>query len=431
MGYLKILLPFALALMLSLNLDAQQTQKKFSKEMLDDPVSVGQQFERKFNLMTVSKFVTDSFLNFVLLENGYSKSRIINPSVWPPKEKKYKVVEIQVIYSQYPRNKDFWLTNYHRLLADRLKELFALDSSLNDKSIEWTMVLQTDCKSESEAEKMRHGIAIYYAPIVEDTFPPKPILFNSSDSINYSKGYVELKRFDKENIFAKERRESDSTAYKVLDRHKEWQNSLVVCDWTASMYAYSLYVSMWHCLNYKKSGIKYISLFNDGGNSPDFLKKTGKVDGVYFCHSNDIHHLVKLYKDVINNGNGGAEPENDVEAILRSIKHFPAAREVVLIADNSCIRDFTLLGKISKPVKVILVGARDGINSQYINLAYRTGGSIHTIEQDIEDLKGSENGTEIKLQGFDFIFDSGKNGYDYKSGKPEGIPDCSEFNKSK
>lgn len=413
---------------------AQATWEKFTDEYLNSPEKVGKQFERKFSSMTISKFQPDSFLNFVLLENGYSQSKIVNASNWPPKEKKYRVAEIQVIYSQYPKDKDFWLTNYHGLLADRLKELFILDPTLNDKRIEWTMVLQTDCNTEKQAEKLFHGFAIYYAPVIEDTIPPKPKVFTKADSVGYSKGYELVDDFVKEYVFAKDRRESDSTVHKVLGRHLDWKQALVVCDWTSSMYAYGAQAGQWHSLNYKRSGIAHFALFNDGGEKANRLKKTGKVNGVFYAESGNIKNLVLLYKKVIADGTGGDEPENDIEALLRAIRHFPKAKEIVLIADNSCIRDYCLVNQISKPIKVILCGAKKGINPQYINLAYRTGGSIHTIEEDIEDLrKNMGAGGDVKLEGFDFIFDAEKNGFVYKDDfkKPKEIVDCSEYDSLK
>lgn len=406
--------------------------QKFSQELLDDPAAVGKQFERKFNSMTISKFAPDSFLNCVLLENGYAKSKIINPTQWPPKEKKYRVVEIQSVYTQYPKDKDFWLTNYHRLLADRLKELFILDPTLNDRHIEWTMVLQTSCNSQQQAEKMFHGFAIYYAPIIEDTVPAKPRVFNKADSVNFSKGYEIVERFVHENVFAKERREADSTVYKVLQRHPDWKKTVIVCDWTSSMYAYGSQAALWHSLNYKRSGIKHFVLFNDGGNRSDLFKKNGVVNGVFFADADNIKRLVKLYKDVIIDGDGGDLPENDIEALLRSIRHYQDAKEIVLIADNSCIRDFCLITRVSKPVKVILCGAKNGINPQYINLAYRTGGSIHTIEDDIEDLrKNIGEGGDVKIENFEFSFSPEKNGFVYKAAAPAGIPDCTDFDSPK
>ena len=406
--------------------------QKFSQELLELPAANNKQLERKFNSMTISKFEPDSFLNCVLLENGYSKSKIINTGNWPPKEKKYKVVEIQSVYTQYPKDKDFWLTNYHGLLADRLKELFILDPTLNDKHIEWTMALQTDCYTEQQAQKMFHGFAIYYAPIYEDTIPEKPRVFTKTDSVTYSKNYSLVQQFVKDNIFAKERRETDSSVFNVLNRHPEWKKTLIVCDWTSSMYAYGSQAALWHSLNYKRSGIKYFTLFNDGGNRSDLFKKNGTVNGVFYADADNVKRLVKLYTDVIANGDGGDEPENDIEALLRAIRHYPDAKEIVLIADNSCIRDFCLVKRISKPIRIILCGTKNGINPQYINLAYRTGGSIHTIEDDIEDLrKNMGEGGDVKIEDFEFTFNLEKNGFILKTDKPNQIKDCTEYDNPK
>lgn len=406
--------------------------QKFKQELLDNPQAAGKQLERKFSSMTITKYELDTFAKSVLLENGYAKSKIINATQWPPKEKKYRVIEIQSIYTQYPKDQDFWLTNYHQLLADRLKELFTLDPTLNDKRIDWTMVLQTGCNTEAEAQKMFHGFAIYYQPIIEDTVSVQPRTFTKADSVNYSKGYENVTNFVHDNVFAKERRETDSAVFKVLDRHPEWKKALIVSDWTSSMYAYASQAALWHSLNYKRSGIQYISLFNDGGFKNDRSKKIGVTNGVFFTDADNLKRVVKLYKDVMMDGDGGDIPENDIEAILRSIRHYSDAKEVILIADNSCIRDFCMLNRITKPVRVILCGAQKGINPQYINLAYRTGGSIHTIEEDIDDLrKNVGEGSNVKLQNFEFEFDSDTNRFIYKSKKPEGIPDCSEYDNRK
>ena len=91
-------------------------------------------------------------------------------------------------------------------------------------------------------------------------------------------------------------------------------------------------------------------------------------------------------------GNGGDPEENDVEAILKGIQKYPDFKNLILIADNnSCMRDYCLVKDIKVPVKVVLCGTYSGINPQYINLAYKTKGSIHTIEDDISDFYNRTN----------------------------------------
>ena len=59
--------------------------------------------------------------------------------------------------------------------------------------------------------------------------------------------------------------------------------------------------------------------------------------------------------------------------------------DIVMIADNwSTPRDLNLLTKINKPIKIILCGTEYGVNSIYLDVAHQTGGSVHTIEQDIQ-----------------------------------------------
>jgi hypothetical protein len=61
------------------------------------------------------------------------------------------------------------------------------------------------------------------------------------------------------------------------------------------------------------------------------------------------------------------------------------------------------------PVRVILCGVYDGmeINTDYLNIAYKTKGSIHTIEQDITELINQTSGKKFNINGFDYIIKNG------------------------
>jgi hypothetical protein len=106
-------------------------------------------------------------------------------------------------------------------------------------------------------------------------------------------------------------------------------------------------------------------------------------------------------------GLGGEMPENDIEAILKSIEHYPDFGDLVLIADNSLIRDFDLWDQIKHPVRVILADADWTVNPQYINLAYLSGGSFHTGTGDWEFSSGFED--TLTISGMDFILDTDLN----------------------
>src|SRR3989339_215955 len=61
-----------------------------------------------------------------------------------------------------------------------------------------------------------------------------------------------------------------------------------------------------------------------------------------------------------------------------------------------------------KPVRVILCGAQTAVNIQYLDLALQTKGSIHTIEEDIEDLVKITEGKTIKIGKKSFRMSKGK-----------------------
>jgi hypothetical protein len=205
-----------------------------------------------------------------------------------------------------------------------------------------------------------------------------------------SSSKAELNMYEHEiDYFLMNYNESDDVVAKVLDRHSEWKNILVVNDWTGSMYGYGAQVLRWHLLNFKKSGIKSLTLFNDGDDKSTINKVIGETGGIYSEKADNILKLVDLFNLIMLKGGGGDGPENDIEAILEAMDRFSDYSEVVLIADNnSCVRDIELADRIDKPVKVILCGydPRKGINPDYVYLAKITNGGIYTVDEDLENI---------------------------------------------
>jgi hypothetical protein len=81
----------------------------------------------------------------------------------------------------------------------------------------------------------------------------------------------------------------------------------------------------------------------------------------------------------------------------------------ILIADNwSNIKDYSLMKFVNKPIKIILCGAFLGVNTQYLDLAKATGGSIHTIEEDLTELSALNEGEILKILGKKYIIEKGK-----------------------
>ena len=181
----------------------------------------------------------------------------------------------------------------------------------------------------------------------------------------------------------------DSVVSKVFERHPEWKSMLVVNDWTASMYGDGAQVLLWHLLNFEKSGIRTITLFNDGNDKLTSEKKIGQTGGVYTEKPDNIEKLNKMFNYIMLQGTGGDIPENNIEAILRAMNENPYFTEIVLIADNNaCVRDIQLTELIGKPVKIIVCGysIEKGLNPDLVYIAKKTGGGIYTLNNDIENI---------------------------------------------
>src|SRR5437868_11190112 len=139
-------------------------------------------------------------------------------------------------------------------------------------------------------------------------------------------------------------------------------------------------------------------------------KVVGRTGGIYHVEANAFEEVEQKAIYTIGKGNGGDAPENDLEALISAVAHFPQAKEIVLVADNwASIKDMALIDKIKRPVHVILCGVYRGlINADYVELAYRTKGSLHTMEEDIENLAVMNDGETIHIGSSTFKLEKGK-----------------------
>jgi hypothetical protein len=98
-------------------------------------------------------------------------------------------------------------------------------------------------------------------------------------------------------------------------------------------------------------------------------------------------------------GHGGDAPENNIEALLVGMSKCLDCENIVMIADNwADVRDIPLLSQVKKPVKIIICGAKNSsVNSEYLQIARATKGSIHTLDKDIYDLHKLNEGQSIKI----------------------------------
>ncbi len=243
----------------------------------------------------------------------------------------------------------------------------------------------------------------------------------------YKKGNLDgmYKVYDKNGKFAFESRSTteqidfepnmeDTASYgvfRVLARNPKWKKTMIVADLTGSMYPYAKEINMWLKLHFvKDTAQQYFVFFNDGDNKKDSQKKIGMTGGVYVCRAKNTDDLVNTMKLCIKKGEGGDSPENVIEAILTGLKKVRKPDNIILIADNwAKVRDMVLLPRVKIPVRVILCGVYEGmeINTDYLNIAYKTKGSIHTIEQDITELINQTSGKSFNINGFQYIIRGG------------------------
>ncbi|KAF5044421.1 Carboxypeptidase regulatory-like domain protein [anaerobic digester metagenome] len=202
----------------------------------------------------------------------------------------------------------------------------------------------------------------------------------------------------------------DTTYYSVMNRNSHWKNKLIILDVTGSMYPYTEQVKTWYKLNYAQGDPMQFVFFNDGNNLPDSRKVIGSTGGIHYCKFCDLKTFEENIATARKMGNGGDGPENDIEAILAAINNCSNYTDIILVADNLApVKDIELLSKVNKPIKVILCGSAqyDFVNTDYINIAFATKGSIHTIEEDILNIGETIEGGSIKIGKYTYILTHG------------------------
>ena len=188
----------------------------------------------------------------------------------------------------------------------------------------------------------------------------------------------------------------------VMHRLKDsWNKKIIITDLTCSMYPYFEQLMLWHSLQQNKKDNYYI-FFNDGDGIPNDQKTIGSTGGIHQTEKSDLLDIILKMKETTSTGCSGDSPENDLEAVIEGVKVREAHDEIILIADNySDVRDIILLKEIDIPVHIILCGVASGslVHEQYLDIAYHTKGSVHTIEEDIFNLSKISEGKTITIGG--------------------------------
>lgn len=193
----------------------------------------------------------------------------------------------------------------------------------------------------------------------------------------------------------------------------KWDDLVVVVDVTCSMDPFLEEYLLWLVIQNNVSRIVGCVFFNDGDGTPVEVKNIGSTGGIRHS-SNNLRELADTMVKSISFGCSGDEAENDLEALLYAQQQFQSASSIMLIADNrSAVRDLELLSQLQTPVHVMLCGQREGgknlpPHEDYLTIAYRTGGSLHTLEEDISAQKLHSAGGAVRLFDWQYRYLKGR-----------------------
>ncbi len=338
---------------------------------------------------------------------------------------KVNIVGVELLYSNFSRSSSFNQTALNKFRYNKLVENLP-----QLKDVNWSLVAQKAIDYQS-AKSLFHGFVIHYQEIPTKKTCEKEIseIKKMISGGTHKSIVIKKKDFSKEKNYSSEEMEDvlleersiglgfslgnagkkDSTLFKIFNRNKHWKNKQIVCDVTGSMAPYTGQLMLWLKLNENRKDVKGVTFFNDGDNMPDREKAVGKVGGIYSETNIDFDNVSSTLFTAMINGFGGDGPENNIEASLRVLNENKDCKEIIMIADNwATPRDMSLLSRVKVPIRIILCGAYYGVNSKYLDIARRTGGSVHTMEDDLNDLFNKKEGEEIEISGQKFVIKSGK-----------------------
>ncbi len=361
-----------------------------SLSVVNAQTSIREKIAIKIDTISLSKyeFETDDNRDFktIKIEVGFGDFAIVNKKDADVLQNAV-IKSIDLVYTKYPVEED--LTELNRRRVEYLHLI--CPSIFNNTMTKWRIISQTSCKSESHARHLFHGFYI--------TYKPGPTLESTAREM------ASLK-----DIYTTKRPLRDSSVFKIFERNK-WKNMTVATDFTGSMSPYITQVLLWYKLTFATKDFTEFVFFNDGDRSLDAAKKTGKTGGIYYCKSTNKDTVLQTAFRCTRNGFGGDIQENNIEACLLAIEKNPDLKEIIMIADNwAPMRDYGLMAKIKIPIHIIMCGVENGIgiNTEYLDLARHTKGTIHTIEDDIIDLSKIAEGKSIEIAGTEYRVMSGR-----------------------
>jgi hypothetical protein len=263
-----------------------------------------------------------------------------------------------------------------------------LPAAFNRQVVSWRIVKQTGVEKTGGINNYFHGFVIYYRPM----------------PTNYSENQLI------ENIVSGKTKSEDSTLLKVFERNKDWKDMLVVCDVTGSMSPYTSQLLLWIKANQKLHSMKNIVFFNDDDEKSTSQEKVKDTTGMWSVSSGDYKKVMDVALKAMKEG---SHIENNLEAVCRAVDEFPKGKnKVVMIADNwedPC--DMYLVDYLKSkniPVRIIVCGSGASLNMKYLDIARSTGGTVHTMEDDLLNLSSMKDGTGFKVGDVRVVLYKGK-----------------------
>lgn len=376
--------------------------------------------------------------NQLCISMPFAKNNVLNPEQ-KKQLKERAVVKLELVYTKYRKASSF---NQKQLNNNRLKELNRLAPGLFENRFwDFKLISQTKANSPKEGKEMFHGFIITFRPnstkttldleasyltdlvdsilkndsIENDTTPS---LYHIKTHYDKQSGYIHdtiwfvdtVKPPSPPDFFYDQSLFNDSTVLNAFSRNQAWKNFIVVTDVTGSMSPYISQVIVWLKEQAENKTVKYFVFFNDGDDKPSNKKKPLETKGIYITKNKGLESVINTVTKCMRKGSGGGEfLENDVEAIIDGIKQYPKADEVILVADNrESMRDYKFIEKIKKPIHIILCGAENRINVQYLDLARKTKGTIHTAKSDVSNLQNIKELEEFFIDDKKYLFQNGK-----------------------
>ena len=321
--------------------------------------------------------------NTIHLKMNYGSDKILNPKTLINGERDKRPRRVDIVMTLYPSDLENWREDYKDLISNRIESLKELDSAFYyDRSIEWNLIIQDEPKNLYQSKKQIHGVVIQYLKL---------------PTIKHKNNYkIILKKFES-YVTAQA---AGKKMFEVAKRNKEnWKNMLVITDCSGSMASYGSEVLLWHILRTDKDDVSKFAFFNDGEKES---LEIGNAGGIYFTDIKDYKKIGRAitYYTKLGYDKNSDDPENDLEAIIKSVNSSYDHQDVVVIVDNnSPVRDMELLKQINYPVRIVLCGVdkKENINPDYIKLAYHSKGSLHTVEDDIDQFKKNKNGEIVMI----------------------------------